>query len=874
MKIRNTNPLVFTFVSLFAIVAMFFVYIPQSHAQSGQKWSDPINLSGSGAASNPLLVIDESGAFHVLWIDKYDGYKYTESTDGITWTPPKIVKFPFLPVDSQPVLIADSKGFIHIFWRNSKNILNYAKTAQENLGSPSAWLTTSIIDTTVYDFDVHLNTNGKLNISYIRNPVSGEEPSGVYYRQSTDGGFSWSGQKILYESQYFRSLTPEDAHIRIGVSGGEAENKVYVVWDDRSLKRIFMAKSSDAGLSWGASTEIVAPKADLGFESPFNIEIDEFKDTLLLMWQVGKPGVRCTQFSQWSTNDGESWSTPTKMFDEFITCPEKSRFLPVEQLYSMALMSIQGDLSLMAWNGETWSSPETESGLSFMSNPVTFDTIIFRCQQVVPYKNNLFVVGCDQGPGGDIWFTSRQLDPAEILFPPPSAWGIAKDVATIPQKISSLVSVPDQANNVHALWVQSALSDTSSEKPRILYARLSGDEWSKPAPIITELDGLPDELSVAMDNEQRLFLSWVNKDTGDLMFTWANSSRANAPSEWTSPIVLSSPSSLNSSPNILVDAANRIVVAYAVTVNEERGIYLVYSSDLGATWSSPIRVFDAVSAGWESVDEPKLALTGDGRLHVLFTQLLVLNGHKSVGLYYSQSSNGGILWSDPEPVSTQTVLWSEIVGGNGQKLHRLWQEQDKTTTVVYDQVSQDGGLSWLPATTVANVSTSGSAPALAVTGSDDLHLMQMTNVDVLSLQEWEWSGERWRALTAKKLDGEAQSLPVTITAGVMSKGILSALILFERTDEVAGQIHQLVGLNRTLDSGKNTQFVSAVVIATPEFVATPDALVDIHPTVTPIPPLANLAEPPSNNKNTVVLVFIVVAVVALLIVILPNRKKT
>lgn len=874
MKIRNSNSPVFIIVSLVAIVAMFFGFIPETQAQSGQKWSAPINLSVSGAASNPVLVIDESGVFHVLWIDKFDGYKYTESADGLTWTSPKTVKFPFLPTDPQPVIVADTKGFIHIFWRSNKNILNYAKTAQENFGSPSAWLSTSVIDSSVYDFDIAISTNGNLHVSYIRNPIAVNDPSGVYYRQSTNGGGSWSGQKILYASQYFRSLTPEDAHVRISASGGEGKNEVYVVWDDRSLKRIFMSKSDDGGLNWGASTEIVAPQADLGFESPFNIEIDEFKGAILLMWQVGKPGVRCAQFSQWSADDGASWSTPTKMFDEFIACPEKSEFLPVDQLYSMALLSIQGDLSLVAWNGEVWSAPEVESGLSFMSNPLTFDTIVFRCQQVVRHNNSLFVVGCDQGVGGDIWFTSRQLEPAEILFPSPSSWGLAKDVTTVSQKILSLVSVPDQENNLHALWAQTAPSGAGLEKPQILYSRGNGDEWSKPAPIVTDLDGLPGELSVTIDNQQRLFLSWVNQDTGDLMFTWANSYRANVAAEWSFPKVLPSPSSLNSSPDILVDSANRIVVAYAVTLNESRGIYLVYSNDLGETWSSPIRVFDAVSTGWESAGQPKLALTGDGRLHVLFTQMMVINGSKSVGLYYSQSSDGGISWSAPELVSKQTVLWSAIVGGNGQDLHRLWQERDKTATVVYDQASSDGGLSWSPSLKVADIGMLGLTPALVMTGSGNLHLMQLTKVDALAFQEWEWTGERWSSLTARQLDGQRQGVPVSLTAGVMSQGTLSALILFESDDDLTGHANLLVNLSRILDSSENTQFSSPAMIATPEIMATPDTLVNIEPTITPIPPLADLAAPPSNNKNTVGLVLIIAMVVVLLIAVLPNRKKT
>ena len=46
-------------------------------------------------------------------------------------------------------------------------------------------------------------------------------------------------------------------------------------------------------------------------------------------------------------------------------------------------------------------------------------------------------------------------------------------------------------------------------------------------------------------------------------------------------------------------ANGELLVVYAIPLNEPRGVYMVRSADLGATWSRPVRVFDGAAAGWE-----------------------------------------------------------------------------------------------------------------------------------------------------------------------------------------------------------------------------------------------------------------------------------
>jgi hypothetical protein len=865
-------------------LSLALIAAPVGHAQSSQTWSDPINLSNAGSSTSPGLIVDASGTIHALWIDQFEGYKYTKSTDGVNWTAPKAVRFPFAPVNTTPpVFFPDQQGVIHALWQNQETRALYYSRVTSDLDVPSYWMVGEKLADLVLSFDAVMGPQGILHLAYYvgapdeetnSNPNKKDEiiPTGVYYRHLT--GFNWSLPQNLYSSQYFRALKPEDTNVRLTLSEKNNPETVYVAWDDRPQKRILLSKSVDGGENWSESREVVVPELTSGLNVPFNVEITTLKEGLLMMWQVGDPGVRCTQYSKWSIDGGDNWNEPIKMFDEFAVCPEKTEFISIDPNYAVAFLSSQADLSLIAWNGAEWSEPEIQSGLSTISNPRTFETILFGCQQISSKNGILFVVGCDQGSGGDVWFISRKLDPLENLFPSPSAWSSPRDVATSLNKLSSVTSVSNTDGSVFVLWTETSNLDPDRVEPKIQYVHESGGEWSKPASVITDLKGLPAELSVTIDNQQRLLLVWVDQNTGDLLFSWANSHRANIPSEWAKPINLPSPSRLNDSPDILVDASGRVVVATAVTVNEDRGIYLTQSTDLGKTWSAPVTVIDAALAGWDGIDRPAIALTGDGHLHLLYHRISVLGLHEANGLYYSRSIDGGVTWSKAEPVSEQKIRWSEIVGFDEQVLHRLWQQEEKSTVVTYHQVTRDGGETWESPQKISILPATVPAPTLSIDWTGKLHLVQLVNEDNQVFQEWEWIETHWRSLETRKWNIESSNTPVSIHAGVTSKGIFYALLLFEHSDLKVKLESRLVNTSRSLNLSDSPQMPVLASIVEPVAISVPDVNSNLQQNPTPISPLAGMAEPSFVGiKNVIGAVLVLSVALMILVFILPRRKK-
>jgi hypothetical protein len=871
----NSNKLQVNKLLIFALLtSIFLVSTPMVYAQVIQDWSEPINLSNSGASTDPLIIVGTDDVIRVIWIDEFDGYKYTDSVDGIEWTSPKVVDFPFSPDDAAPKFEVTANGVIHVFWIDDENRFFYAQTLQANFDAPGSWRSQARLGNDVADYDFVAENADRLHVSYIMNSDTENEPAGVYYRQSLNGGSSWTGSLILFESPYFRSLAAEDAHVRVAAASGNADTgNVYVVWDNPALKRIVMIRSIDRGQNWETPFEVIGPDQNSGFEAPFKVEIESINEGILLTWQAGESGIRCSQYSIWSVDGGDQWGEAIRIFDELGSCPRRIGFATSSEGYGVAVLNIEENLAMIAWNGNAWSNLQIQNGLSSLLNPVTLDSILFRCQRVSIRDGKLFAVGCDEGNSKDIWFSSRSLGTIDNWFPPPSAWSAPHTIINVSEKISSISSVADINNEVHTVWAQSPSFEDDSE-PTIYYALWDGAEWSRPAQIMVT-NGSPVDLSLTADNQGRLFLAWVNQENGDLLFSWGNSNRADIPLEWASPKILPSLAKLNSSPEILVDSSGNIIVVYAVTLNENRGIYMARSDNLGETWSAPLKIFDAVSSEWDAVDRPKLALTSDGKLHTLFSRYSVSGKTHPIGLYYSQSVNGGTTWSNPMEISNKPVIWYQILVGKDQALNLLWQEGYDQASTNLHRLSNDNGVTWNNPTVVSSTRAELVSIDSGIDLDGQLHLLQLIGGDELMIQEWVSDGLRWSAKESGVIFRNTEdSIPLEFMAEIAPNGYLGILTILETrtTDSILD--YTLTGFGRDIDMALPVQPLPSAVVPPVALPINLTAVPDVQYTPTFPSPLVGVDNPASLvNKNAVGVIMIIVVLIILVVVIRPRKSN-
>jgi len=880
---KNSKFLLHKLLILVMFTLIFLASAPKSHAQNNQDWSTPVNLSSSGLATNPNMVVDVNGAIHVIWVDKISGYKYSGSNDGVTWTPPKEVEFPFEPDGRPPVLIPDRNGSIRVFWVTDDGGLLYSQSASADFSDPRKWTSPTRIGSDVLDFDVAFDARGILNVAFIRKSLTDSNPAGVYHRKSIVGGGSWSAPAPLFLSEYFRSASNSDAYIRISTSGEMENERIYITWDDRAQKRIYMTVSEDSGLTWGSVLQVKGPGDISGTGAPFNLTVAAYGDNVLLMWQVGEPSSSgCTIYSQFSIDGGRNWSEVTAVLGGPSECPMEIKIVDLSGEYVSVMLIGHVSPMLIAWNGERWSDVQEQTRLPPISNPLTFDTVMLGCRFDFIYNRTLYVVGCDQGDGQDVWFLSRSLEMVEDWFSPLSVWGVAHTLPVTSEglhQISDFASVADDGGNVQVMWSKSSLSANGVLTSAIEISHWNGEQWAAPVSIFGSLNSMPMHLSMITDSLGRLLVLWVDGFSGDLAFSYTGLEKARLPSQWANITGLPSPSKLISSSDAVVDGSGRIIAVYAVPTNENRGIYLVQSIDNGRNWSIPVQVFDAISEEWERIDEPRIAVDRDGVLHLIFVRQTLRMGQPA-GLYYSRSLSGGETWSTPQVLSTGGIQWAEIVSYDEKTVHVVWQEYDGLVYANLSQVSEDGGETWSRQINVGGVSSEPTRVTLASRGGGLLHFLQLMkkfetpalNQENLILQDWKWDNGSWSPDLPKDISITGGQVTYSLFANITSAGHLVVLLPVEYSEPGGINKSEILLFSRYLE-GVDINHVLPAVLPTPSTEAADIDVSVVNPTATQDLSTLN-TDRNSFSFARIIVGFVLIVVSVLIVVFVLIRQRT
>ncbi len=735
-------------VLFLSLVYWGFTWAGAARAQSGpSQWSAPVNLSRSGAASKPALVIDASGVFHLIWKDEFAGVLYSTG-DGTQWSEPVQVVLP--SGLAMPSLLADQNGYIHAFWIVEDNTFFYSRVQAGRFTIQQAWSNRQQLAASALDFAVAEDAAGRLHLGYIRPLETESNPAGVYYTWLEAGALSWSAPAPLFTSPYFRGLAPENAHIELDTASFSEGENIYLAWDNRPRDAAHLVRSQDGGVSWGEVVEL-----DTGIEpgaptQPSHVEVYAGDAEQLLIWQSGDPAAGCTQFYQRSSRGGEAWSEPRPVFAQVLGCPTSTEILTGQDGQVFILNEIQEQVYLQAWDGERWSEPQLQSELTSFLDPETGGQINLSCRQAVLVgSSELFVTGCDQGAGKDIWLLRRSLSDSETWFSAEAGWNPPVQVAS-GDLFRSAEVVAEQEGLIHVFWSEAGRAIPDSPATDLYYARFEGGRWSEPVEILASARGKIEQPAAVLDSQGRLLLVWSGGQSGEITFSSVEAASAALASDWARPVRLPSPQPSGSSPDILSAPDGTIYVIYAVPLNEFRGIYLTRSTDGGLTWAEPQRVIDAQAAGWSMVDKPRLALSENGSLHVLWTEFTLPGGLGPQAMYYARSDDGGLSWSNPATVSDNPVYWSQMVSLGGNSLHRIWQELSDVRTTLWHETSTDNGATWQRTAPVSIFGDALGQPGLAWDRDGRLHLLQMvrSSPGVFHSQHWVWDGARWEAETS------------------------------------------------------------------------------------------------------------------------------
>jgi hypothetical protein len=660
----------------------------QTLAQSDDTpWTEPVNLSRSGAASEPVLITGPEGVLQALWWDQFDGVM-TATYDGEAWsraTQASIIVVSVVgegagartlstPVREMPS-IAGGSGYAHALWRGEPDEetdiipLMHSRLA---LGTDD-WSTPTAIGDSALAWRLVAAPSGTLHLIFVRGEQSDALPAGIYHMRSTDGGSRWSAPHLLYESAYVRLLDPEQTHLWVATG---TDGEVYAAWDDPRLERTFLARSLDDGASWGAAQVIGGPE-----DGARRARVIPAQGEPLLLWEASQATTGCTLYQQRLPTVTEvitttqtlstAWSTPGPQ--DLTTCPDVVTVYRREEGHPILIMGSGGSLTAVAWNGAQWSRPKS---LSFsFEDPELGQQVYLEALQTALVDGELAVIGL--GQDGDIWYLQSEMEAWEWAFAPPSPWSEPVNVSH-PEGASQSEGVlgrpamaVDVEGRVHLLW--SEIPEDGTSESALYYTRQFQDRWSPPAMVLQSPEGKAEEPTLVAAGD-RLHALWSGGWSGEIYYSWAYVGDAYAPDGWSEPRALPMAGATGSSPNLLVDAHGTLHVVYAVPLNEGRGITYVRSDDGGETWSEPQVVFDAEAAGWAMADHPTLAMDPAGTLHVAWVRGSQDGPFPPEGIFYARSTDGGGTWSEQMVMAEGAYDWPRIAAPLPGQAHLLWSE--------------------------------------------------------------------------------------------------------------------------------------------------------------------------------------------------------
>lgn len=703
-------------------------------AQSGiEPWTTPLNLSKSGAASQPVIAVDPGGVLHAFWWDSVLGELHstvglTQSEPGAQTILPDVYGGKLDTVDPQtqrhtitlaPPLdvrsLVDKSGVVRLFWLDSHFQL-LTLVISGALTTPAVSIAGSVLA-----FDVSQGRAGGLHLAYVKTSEDQSSPAGVFYRYYD--GRNWLPSSLVVGSRYFRAVSSDSASISVT---GNKQGMALVAWDDPRLQHGLFSKTGDGGKTWSDPQSIssAVPATQIRVAHTAGQQF-------MMIWRESKAGT-CVLEQSISSDGMQTWGAPVRVLNDLTRCPRQWEFIPDDGggmwLLGMPTIFPQDSSSsgsgnqgtLTAWNGQSWLAT-TSVNVSFEDSTIS-QTVNLGCISLALSRQTLGIIGCDLH--GDVWIARNNVTLNQLGSALKPVWS-AVDNHAQENKTSqegdlfgSVEGVPAMVSDANgqlvALWSQTV----QASKPYVsLFATTwNGGMWARYARVLnsptfvqttagigSDNVNRADQPSLALDNANGLHVVWVGGPIGRMYYSRANIRNPLSSQEWTTPTELLPTGVIGSWPEIIADPrSSSLFVIYAVPYNEGRGIYLLQSNDSGATWSKPLLVFDAVAAGWFSVDKPRIALDpATGELHAVWVRAGLADGVLSRAISYSHSGDNGRTWSQPVQLVTGSVDWPRLVIAGQNQMLVTWSEilenagsQSTTPLAAIVRTSQDGGERW------------------------------------------------------------------------------------------------------------------------------------------------------------------------------------
>jgi hypothetical protein len=284
------------------------IYLKKS-TDGGTTWTTKRLTWTTNSSIEPTIAVDSNDHIHIAFYDSSSGpYKiyYRKSTDGgATWISKKLT----WTSDSSenPDIAIDSNDYIHLVWHMSISG-NYELFYKQSTDGGNSWSGAKRLTSNKghsYFPAVATDTNNNIHVAW-RDDSSGFTE--IHYMNSTDGGSTWSSKRLTWGK--FFNHQPDIAI--------NTNSHIFVVWSDGG--NIYCKKSMDGGTTW-ATRKLTWT---LGTSFSPAISINPGNNHIHMAWQEAPQSGDCDIYHKLSTDNGVNWTNKRLSWN-----PGDSRFAAI-----------------------------------------------------------------------------------------------------------------------------------------------------------------------------------------------------------------------------------------------------------------------------------------------------------------------------------------------------------------------------------------------------------------------------------------------------------------------------------------------------------------------------------------------------------------
>ncbi|MFZ5854609.1 MAG: S8 family serine peptidase [Chloroflexota bacterium] len=228
----------------------------RASTDGGLTWSAPRLVSSAGGrAGNPALAVDSAGHVLVAWTDAVSGriWGAASADGGATFASPRAIGRTTLrpfrnlaDLDGLPSVAFGSGGRGYVAWADGPTRILVRRTADAG----GSWLPVQIVDSAASgNARTWLSAYGSgVAVAYAARPADGR-PALAYVRRSGDGGATWQTRRLVSATTTLAAFEPA-----VTIKGAV----VRVAWAQCTTStctraRVWYRQSADGGASWSSA---------------------------------------------------------------------------------------------------------------------------------------------------------------------------------------------------------------------------------------------------------------------------------------------------------------------------------------------------------------------------------------------------------------------------------------------------------------------------------------------------------------------------------------------------------------------------------------------------------------------------------------------